>query len=224
MLYELEAPGLGAMISAGNVELGARLLLPARAEGVVIFAEAIGSALSNSADAEVASQLHDAGYGSLLLDLYTAREMVEDERGGHLRFAVRMLSQRLVQAIEWLQAQPRTRGLGIGLAGASTAAAAAMLAAAARPEAVGAVVCRSGRPDLARAALSQVAAPTLLMVGARDYMVADFNRTAMEQLRCDRHLLLVPEAGHQFSEPAALRFAAAATLDWFARHLRTQAD
>lgn len=220
MLYELESPGLSALIGAGEVDLEARLLLPPAARGVVIFAEAVGSGLNNAADASLAGDLRDAGFGAMLMDLYTPSELDEDERGGHLRFATRMLSQRLVHAIDWLAVHPTTRELAVGLVGASTAAAAALLAATARPEAIGAVVCRGGRPDLARASLSQVSAPTLLIVGGQDYMVADFNREALEQMRCDRHLLLVPHAGHRFEEPGALSFVSSATLDWFARHLR----
>lgn len=156
---------------------------------------------------------------TLLLDLLTAGEEVIDSRSGEYRFDIDLLAERLVAATTWVQRAPETAGLPIGYFGASTGGGAALVAAAERPEAVGAVVSRGGRPDLAGPALPRVRAPTLLIVGERDTPVLRMNMEALGQLRCEKRLEVVPGATHLFEEPGALEEVARLARDWFRRHL-----
>jgi dienelactone hydrolase len=155
----------------------------------------------------------------LLLDLLTPDEEEADLRTGHLRFDIGLLAQRLASATDWLVENPDTRGVRIGYFGASTGAGAALVAAAERPEAVGAVVSRGGRPDLAGDALYRVKAPTLLIVGGDDVPVIRMNREALEKLRTEKRLEIIPGATHLFEEPGALEEVARLAADWFVRHL-----
>ena len=155
----------------------------------------------------------------MLIDLLTADEEEADLRTGHLRFDIGLLAQRLAAATDWLIAYPDTHNLRIGYFGASTGAGAALVAAARRPEAVGAVVSRGGRPDLAGDALPRVLAPTLLIVGGDDVPVIGMNWEAMEQLRAEKRLEILPGATHLFEEPGALEEVARLAADWFVRHL-----
>jgi putative phosphoribosyl transferase len=206
-------------VSARGVSLGGSLAVPGEARGVVVFAHGSGSGRHSPRNRYVAEQLREGGLATLLMDLLTTAEEAEDLRTRELRFDVGRLADRLVGAIEWLGREPMTRGLTVGLFGASTGAAAALIAAAARPDAVEAVVSRGGRPDLAGDALERVGAPSLFIVGGRDEYVLELNRRAMARLRAPVRLELVPNAGHLFEEPGALELVARLAGEWFTRHL-----
>ena len=193
--------------------------MPAGATGVVLFAHGSGSSRHSPRNRYVAGELQEAGLGTLLVDLLTPEEEAVDLRTRHLRFDIGLLAERLVGATEWLAQQPESRELRVGYFGASTGGGAALVAAAERPEAVGAVVSRGGRPDLAGPALPRVRAPTLLIVGGWDEPVIAMNEAALAQLRCERRLEIVPRASHLFEEPGALEAVARLAREWFLRHL-----
>jgi putative phosphoribosyl transferase len=163
--------------------------------------------------------LNEANLATLLIDLLTLHEEVIDARTSQLRFDIELLAERLVDATDWLTQSPDTKDLRMGYFGASTGAAAALEAAAVRPEAVGATVSRGGRPDLAGMALVRVRAPALLIVGENDEQVIRLNREALAKLHCEKQLLIVPRATHLFEEPGALDEVARLACDWFLRHL-----
>jgi dienelactone hydrolase len=169
----------------------------------------------------VADRLRQAGLATFLLDLLTPEEEAIDQVRGHLRFDIGFLGERLLSATEWAGRQDVLRGLRMGYFGASTGAAAALLAAAAVGKDIGAVVSRGGRPDLAGAALPRVLAPTLLIVGGADIQVLELNRAALEKLRCEKELRVVAGASHLFPEPGALDEVARLAAAWFRRHLGT---
>jgi dienelactone hydrolase len=206
-------------VPAGRVTLEGNLSLPEGARGVVLFAHGSGSSRHSSRNRYVARLLNKAKLATLLVDLLTAEEEAVDLRTAHLRFDIGLLAERLVGATDWLTQHPETRHLRVGYFGASTGAAAALVAAARRPEAIGAVVSRGGRPDLAGPALPLVRAPTLLIVGGNDFQVIELNRAAFEQLRCEKQLVIVPGATHLFEEPGALDEVARLAREWFERHL-----
>jgi putative phosphoribosyl transferase len=206
-------------VPAGDVRLAGDLAVPAGARGVVLFAHGSGSGRHSPRNRQVAAALGRAGLATLLLDLLTEQEEVVDRDRAELRFDIALLTGRLVAAIDWLAEEPRTRALPIGLFGASTGAAAALVAAAERPLQVAAVVSRGGRPDLAGPALGLVRAPTLLIVGGRDRVVLELNRSAAEQLSAEHRLEIVPDATHLFEESGALERVAALAADWFLRWL-----
>jgi putative phosphoribosyl transferase len=198
-----------------DAELPADLTLPADPPAVVLFAHGSGSSRHSPRNRAVAGTLARAGLATVLVDLLTEAEELVDE----LRFDIGLLAWRLVAIVDRLGAQPATRGLPVGLFGASTGAGAALVAAAERPAAVCAVVSRGGRPDLAGASLPKVYAPTLLIVGSRDPAVLDLNRTAAQRLGGPHHLEVVPGATHLFTEPGALERVAVLAIGWFATHL-----
>jgi pimeloyl-ACP methyl ester carboxylesterase len=167
----------------------------------------------------VAQLLNQANLATLLIDLLTVEEEVIDSQTAHLRFNIGLLARRLVGATDWLVEYPDARHLRIGYFGASTGAAAALVAAAERPNLVGAVVSRGGRPDLAGSALAHVQAPTLLIVGGNDFSVIPLNQEALAQLRCEKQLVIVPGATHLFEETGALDQVALLARDWFRRYL-----
>lgn len=206
-------------VSADRVTLAGDLNVPEGSRGVVLFAHGSGSSRLSPRNRYVAAQLQEGGLATLLIDLLTLDEEAVDARTGHLRFDIGLLARRLVGATDWLLADPRTRHLRIGYFGASTGAGAALVAAAERPNVVGAIVSRGGRPDLAGAALAQVKAPTLLIVGSLDLPVIDLNRGALGQLRAEARLEIVPGASHLFEEPGTLEAVARLAREWFARHL-----
>ena len=210
---------LTVRIPAGRVCLAGDLELPAAAAGVVVFAHGSGSGRHSPRNRYVARGFASAGLATLLLDLLTVEEAVEDGRTGLLRFDVELLARRLLAATRWLEAVPETCGLRIGCFGASTGAAAALLAAAAPGNGIAAVVSRGGRPDLAREALAKVTAPTLLIVGEMDRQVLAWNVDALARLQCEKQLCLVPRATHLFEEPGALEQVAELSQRWFLRHL-----
>jgi putative phosphoribosyl transferase len=193
-------------------------LVPGDGDAIVVFAHGSGSSRHSPRNRHVADQLRQAGLGTLLIDLLTAEEEHVDLRTGELRFDVALLARRLVGATDWLAAREETAAQRLGYFGASTGAAAALIAAAERPQ-VGAVVARGGRPDLAGAALARVRAPTLLIVGGADEQVLELNRRSLELLAAKRRLEVVPGATHLFEEPGALDRVAELARDWFTLHL-----
>lgn len=196
------------------------LAVPERVGGVVVFAHGSGSSRHSPRNRAVAEALQAAGLATLLLDLLTEPEETVDARTAELRFDVPLLAGRLVRAVAALGERVETRGLPVGLFGASTGAAAAIVAAAGRPGQVGAVVSRGGRPDLAGTALAALRVPTLLIVGGQDHEVVRLNREAAEQMTSAEHeIAIVPGATHLFEEPGALDRVAELAAAWFNRHL-----
>jgi dienelactone hydrolase len=206
-------------VPAGTVTLDGNLTLPEYAQAIVLFAHGSGSSRHSPRNRYVARVLNEAKLATLLIDLLTLHEEVIDTRTAHLRFDIDLLAERLVNATDWLTQFPDTKHLPIGYFGASTGAAATLAAAAVRPDVVGAVVSRGGRPDLAGSALPRVRAPTLLIVGGDDGQVIELNRAALAQLCCEKQLVIVPAATHLFEEPGALDEVARLARDWFQRYL-----
>ncbi len=205
-LLELEIPPL---------ELGAFLGLPPEPRGLVVFAHGSGSSRFSPRNGYVARELREAGFATLLFDLLTAEESLDRARV----FDITLLAERLLAALDWAGQRPELASLPVGLFGASTGAAAALVAAAEEPERVQAVVSRGGRPDLAGPALPRVRAPTLLIVGGEDALVLDLNRSAMRRMAATVELAVVPGAGHLFEEPGALERVVELARDWFERWL-----
>jgi putative phosphoribosyl transferase len=206
-------------VRAGGALLEGDLVVPAGARGVVAFAHGSGSSRHSPRNRMVASTLNAAGIGTLLVDLLTPAEEQADRLGGEYRFDIPLLARRLVAVVDWLRDGSGWPG-SIGLFGASTGAAAALVAAATRPAEVAAVVSRGGRPDLAGPELARVRAPTLLIVGEADEMVLELNRAALELIPGEKkQLVVLPGATHLFEEPGALEQVARLAVDWFSRHL-----
>lgn len=191
------------------------LALPDGASAVVAFAHGSGSSRVSPRNARVAAALREHGLGTLLLDLLTEEEAQDREKV----FDIPLLAERLLLATRWLGERPETRTLSLGYFGASTGAAAALVAAARGEREIGAIVSRGGRPDLARAALAHVRAPTLLIVGSQDATVLKLNEEALAELRCPKELAVVPGATHLFEEPGALEEVMDLASRWFADHL-----
>lgn len=191
-------------IPAGRAMLDADLTIPAGARGLVIFAHGSGSSRKSSRNRAVAEALHGAGLATLLLDLLTIEEEAIDRHTAEHRFDIPLLASRLVAAIDWAVEGPDTRALPIALFGASTGAAAALIAAAERPTLVRVVVSRGGRPDLAGASLPHVRAPSLLIIGSHDEPVIELNEQAARQMSCPREIAIVAGATHLFEEPGTL--------------------
>lgn len=206
-------------IAADGVALEGTLTIPADAGGLVLFAHGSGSSRHSPRNRFVAQCLNERGLATLLFDLLTPAEEEADARTRALRFDVELLARRLVGATDWTCDQPRAKTLSIGYFGASTGAAAALMAASGRAGVARAVVSRGGRPDLAAAALEAVRAPTLLIVGGRDRQVLALNESALARLQCEKRLEIVPGATHLFEEPGALEEVARLAGDWFARVL-----
>jgi putative phosphoribosyl transferase len=204
-------------VAGGAIE--GDLAVPDRATGIVLFAHGSGSSRLSPRNRKVARELQDGGLATLLFDLLTPMEEEEDKRTGKLRFDVKRLAERLVTVTDLV-----AEGLGegdfrIGYFGASTGSAAALIAAARRPQVVHAVVSRGGRPDLAESALASVRAPTLLIVGGDDPQVLQLNRDALSRLKCVKRLEVVPGATHLFAEPGALEDVSRLARDWLSTHL-----
>ncbi|MGB8624111.1 MAG: alpha/beta family hydrolase [Paracoccaceae bacterium] len=206
-------------ISNGAGVLAGDLTLPRDPRGLVVFAHGSGSSRMSPRNRLVAAWLAERGYATLLFDLLTEREA--EDRGNV--FNISRLAVRVGDALRQIAETPSTSALRVGLFGASTGAAAALVAAAEHAETVEAVVSRGGRPDLAGRALSRVRAPTLLIVGGRDEMVIELNRRALEELRCEKRLDIVPGATHLFEEPGTLENVVSLTAAWFDRHLAEDA-
>ena len=206
-------------IPAGRVQLAADLAIPAGATGIVAFAHGSGSSRRSPRNRFVASELQGAGLATLLMDLLTeAEEQVDEGTRGSLRFDIPFLATRLEAASDWLATDPQTRSLKIAYFGASTGAAAALMAAAQGTGSVRAIVSRGGRPDLADWALPYVKAPTLLIVGGLDRVVIEMNRDAMARLNCEKRMEIVPNATHLFEEPGTLEAVARLAAGWFQQH------
>jgi putative phosphoribosyl transferase len=215
--YEVEVP-------VGDVTaLAGTLTLPDDARGIVLFAHGSGSSRHSPRNQRVARFLQRQGLGTLMFDLLSATEEAAERLTHHLRFDIALLAGRVAAATAWIVRDERARGLGIGYFGASTGAAAALVAAAVLATApVQAVVSRGGRPDLAGDYLERVFCPTLLIVGGDDVPVIDSNWEAFERLRCDKKLEIVPGATHLFEEFGALDAVSRLAADWFSRHLHTR--
>ena len=215
---EARAPRPVRLEIAGDA-LNADLSLPPDASGLVVFAHGSGSSRHSARNRSVAEMLQQGGLATLLLDLLTEQEELTDARTAEFRFDISLLADRLVGAIDWAEAHPELASLRIGLFGASTGAAAALIAAARRPGAVRAVVSRGGRPDLAERSLDGVVAPTLLIVGGRDEVVIELNGLAFERLKEPKAMEIVPGATHLFEEPGALDHVSRLATEWFQRYL-----
>ena len=209
---------IGGRILRGN------LAVPDSARGVVLFAHGSGSSRHSPRNQYVAQVLQEAGLGTLLMDLLTTDEEAFDVHTAALRFDIELLAHRLAAATTWLLDQPQLAQLPIGYFGASTGAAAALVGAAELPDVVAAVVSRGGRPDLAGEALRHVVAPTLLIVGGKDWTVFELNRKALGELAREKRLEIVPGASHLFEEPGALESVARLAKNWFGRHLSHKID
>lgn len=208
-------------IPSGEINLGGELNLPPHAPGVVLFAHGSGSSRHSPRNQYVARALCEHGVGTLLFDLLTEEEEQAETFTRHLRFNIPFLADRLIGATHWVMDEIH-RDIAVGYFGASTGAAAALVAAAELREKIGAVVSRGGRPDLAGEALSRVTAPTLLIVGEIDLPVVALNEEAFAKLRCEKALRKIPGASHLFEEPGTLEKAAALASDWFAGHLQSR--
>jgi pimeloyl-ACP methyl ester carboxylesterase len=207
-------------VPADNVMLDADLTVPGEAGGVVLFAHGSGSSRHSPRNRFVARELQHSGLATVLADLLTPAEEQLDMRTGQLRFDIGLLARRVIALTDWLVEYRPTAGLPVGLFGASTGAAAALVAAAARPGPVSAVVSRGGRPDLAGDCLRSVRQPTLLIVGALDTVVIELNRKAMQELGGEARLEIVADASHLFEEPGALEQVARLAQEWFTDHLK----
>lgn len=216
MVMEQEEP---VRIPAGEVTLSGDFVAPVDVRGIVLFAHGSGSSRLSPRNRHVAAILRQGGLATVLMDLLTRDEEAVDARTAHLRFDIAFLARRLVAATDWLQTKAEARVLPLGYFGASTGAAAALVAAAERPEAVRAIVSRGGRPDLAGPALARVQAPTLLIVGSLDHPVIQMNREALAQLTAKAKLEIVPGATHLFEEPGTLDEVAQLARVWFERWL-----
>jgi putative phosphoribosyl transferase len=207
-------------VRTGVLSLDGILNVPPHADGIVLFAHGSGSSRHSPRNQFVASLLAGQGLATLLFDLLMREEEVVDQVTRELRFNIPLLAGRLVGATRWVEGNPDTRGLPIGYFGASTGAAAALIAAAEMSDVVAAVVSRGGRPDLAGDSLGAVRAPTLLIVGENDQPVIGMNREALQRLGCrESKLVIVPGATHLFEEPGTLEEVARLAGEWLAEHL-----
>jgi putative phosphoribosyl transferase len=206
-------------IACGTAIIHADLTIPADARGIVVFAHGSGSSRKSRRNRWAASELNRGGLAALLVDLLTPDEATLDAQTGKFRFDIQLLARRVVHAIDWVAREPATRMLPLGIFGASTGAAAALLAAVRRPDRVKAIVSRGGRVDLAERMLLLVNAPTLLIVGENDPDVLKLNRHALSLLRGDRRLEIIPGASHLFEEPGTLAAVARCARAWLVEHL-----
>ncbi|MBW2992258.1 dienelactone hydrolase family protein [Candidatus Woesearchaeota archaeon] len=205
-------------IKIDKVILKGNLEIPKGAKGIIVFAHGSGSSRFSTRNQFVAKELNKAGFATLLMDLLTEEEEVIDEQTAELRFNIPMLAERVVGATKWLKQNKETKELEIGYFGASTGAAAALIAAAEFE--VKAVVSRGGRPDLAMEYLAKVKAPTLLIVGGWDEQVIGMNEEALKKLKAEKKLEIVPEATHLFEEPGKLEEVAKLAAEWFKKYLK----
>jgi putative phosphoribosyl transferase len=206
-------------IPFSGLVLNGNLNVPLSAKGIVLFAHGSGSGRFSPRNQYVAKIFNKARIGTLLFDLLTSDEEEEDMATAEYRFNIGLLAQRLIVATKWLKKDPLANNCAFGYFGASTGAAAALIAAAKLPNDIAAVVSRGGRPDLAADFLSQVVAPTLLLIGGWDTEVIELNRQAMDQMSAEKKLVIVPDATHLFEEPGTLEEVARLSTDWFLRYL-----
>lgn len=218
-LTQYVSPERPVSIELVKATLEGNLGIPEHPCGIVLFAHGSGSSRHSPRNRFVAKALREQGIGTLLMDLLTRSEDEIDQRTALLRFNIRLLARRLALATSWVLRQPEMRGLSVGYFGASTGAAAALVAAAQLSDKVAAVVSRGGRLDLAGDALGSVVAPTLLIVGGNDGPVIDLNEQALAKLRCnEKKLIVIPGATHLFEEPGTLEEVARVAADWFSTH------
>lgn len=217
----MRTPEEDLIIETNAGALRAVMALPRNCRSVILFAHGTGSSRHSPRNQYVAGKLNEAGLGTLLMDLLTLDEERIDLDTGRLRFDIPLLAGRLDSATEWAQSHPRTAGLDIGYFGASTGAAAALIAAVQRPQIVKAVVSRGGRPDMAGRILPEVRAAVLFLVGGEDRVVLDMNRDAIQQLTTVHKLVEIPGASHLFEEPGALETVAKHAAEWFNAYLAT---
>jgi putative phosphoribosyl transferase len=210
-------------VLVSGAQLAGDLVVPSGARGVVLFAHGSGSSRHSPRNQQVATGLHDAGLGTLLMDLLTEDEERIDAQTRELRFDIPLLAGRLTDAADWLETSEAAAGLPLATFGASTGAAAALITAAERPDRVRAVISRGGRPDLAGEALGRVRAPTLLIVGGADPQVLELNREAAARIAGENEVSVVPGASHLFPEPGALEQVIGRSVDWLARWLPSAA-
>ncbi len=206
-------------IPVGRAEIQGDLHIPEKSTSIVLFAHGSGSSRLSPRNKYVADVLNDAGIATLLIDLLTPDEELIDFQTARLRFDIDLLADRLITVTHWLRGQSATEILHLGYFGASTGAAAALVAAGREPKFAEAIVSRGGRPDLAGPWLKEVPAPTLLIVGGNDKVVVELNYQAAAELKAEHRLEIIPNAGHLFEEPGALEQVAALARDWFEEHL-----
>jgi dienelactone hydrolase len=209
-------------IPAGDAVLNGNLFIPEDAQAIILFAHGSGSSRFSSRNRYVAGYLNDSGLATLLFDLLTEEEERLDQITAALRFDIDLLAERLANVTGWIKSQEEAGDLLVGYFGASTGAAAALIAAAKLTDEIFAIVSRGGRPDLADNALPKVTAPTLLIVGGNDHQVIELNESALDRLRhaSEKRLAIVPGATHLFEEPGALEMVAELARDWFIEHLQ----
>jgi len=207
-------------IPVGEIVVEGTLTLPPGPKSVVLFAHGSGSSRFSTRNQYVAKEFNKATIGTLLFDLLTQEEEETDIVTAEYRFNIPLLADRLIGATEWLKNDPKTKRLAFGYFGASTGAAAALIAAAKFPSEISAVVSRGGRPDLAGKYLPNVVAPTLLLVGGLDSEVIDLNRQAMNQMTAEKKMVIIPGATHLFEEQGTLEEVAKVSIDWFLKYLR----
>lgn len=206
-------------IPTGRIKLEGELIVPKDAKGIVLFAHGSGSSRFSPRNQFVAKFLREHQLATLLIDLLTAEEDKVDQITRELRFNIDLLADRLIGITDWLLQDARTKELHIGYFGSSTGAAAALIAAAKKGTSISAVVSRGGRPDLASHYLSQVQAPTLLIVGGADTVVIGLNQEAYDMLSCEKKLEIVARATHLFEEPGALEKVSDLASKWFLKYL-----
>lgn len=219
-LYSLDVRSSVVQLPVLGVELDALLSIPDGARSLILFAQGRGSSRQNAVDTYLAIEYQHAGFATMLLDLYTPAELDEDASDAHLRFRVSMLGQRLTGVTDWIVQNPTTRNMTIGIMAASTGGAASVITAVNRPEAISGLVCRSGRPDLAKDSLQYLQTPTLLIAGDNDPLLLAFNETARDAIPANAaRLIHMPGVGHDFAEPGAMENLSLLTTDWFSQHL-----
>jgi dienelactone hydrolase len=219
LAQQLSIREASARLRSDDVTLEGHLAIPEQPRGIVLFAHGSGSSRHSPRNRSVARRLNETHLATLLFDLLTEEEQARDEGGGQFRFDVDLLARRLADTVDAVARDPETLGIKIGLFGASTGAAAALITAAERSEEVAAVVSRGGRPDLAWESLAEVRAPTLLIVGELDPVVIDLNERAYEQLKNEKRFNIVSGATHLFEEPGTLDAVATLAAQWFGQYL-----
>jgi pimeloyl-ACP methyl ester carboxylesterase len=207
------------LIETTDAELPGDLVLPRDSDALIVFAHGSGSSRRSGRNRQVAAALQGAGFGTLLFDLLTLQEEAVDQHTAEFRFDIPLIGRRMTDVVDWLERAGETSELEVGLFGASTGAAAALIAAGERPRRVSAVVSRGGRPDLAVGVLDRVEAPTLLIVGERDTEVIRLNEMARSHIRAECELEIVPGATHLFEQPGALDHVCVLATSWFQRHM-----
>ena len=207
------------LVSIDSIKLNGDLTIPKNAEGIVVFAHGSGSSRHSPRNKYVAQVLQKSGLATLLLDLLTEEEEKVDDYTAHIRFDIELLAKRLSGATNWITKNPDTKNLNIGYFGASTGAAAALVASVDCSDIIKAIVSRGGRPDLAGSALLHVKAPTLLIVGGNDSPVIEMNEEALNMLKIEKKIIIIPGATHLFEEPGTLEEVARLAADWFVNHL-----